>query len=228
MFPEVLTEGYRSFLGERLPRERERFETLAKKGQSPEVLLIGCCDSRVAPEVIFDVGPGEIFTIRNVANIVPPYESDGGYHGTSSALEFAVQALKVKHIVVLGHASCGGIKAYADSASPLSPGNFIGKWVSLVEPASNKLAATGDSVEKEGYLTRLEYASIKQSLENLMTFGFVKEAVEQGALSLHGAHFGVATGELRILDPKTGDFQSVVERDGRSLKPSALINCGDA
>jgi carbonic anhydrase len=228
MFPQVLTDGYRSFLGERLPSERRKYETLGKEGQEPEVLLIGCCDSRVAPEVIFDTGPGQIFTIRNVANIVPPAERDTAYHGTSSAIEFAVQALKVKHIVVLGHATCGGIKAAGLGADPLSSGNFIGRWVSLVEPAKKKLAESGDTPEKEGFLTRLEYAMIGQSLENLMTFDFIREAVEAGRLHLHGAHFGIATGELRIRDPKTGDFHSVVERDGQTLAASALISCAGA
>ncbi|MBD8906342.1 carbonic anhydrase [Methylorubrum zatmanii] len=225
MFPQVLTDGYRSFLGERLPNERRKYESLGKDGQNPEVLLIGCCDSRVAPEVIFDTGPGQIFTIRNVANIVPPAEHDSAYHGTSSAIEFAVQALKVKHIVVLGHATCGGIKAAGLGADPLSSGNFIGRWVSLVKPATETLAKAGDDKDKEGYLTRLEYAMIGQSLQNLMTFDFVREAVEAGKLQLHGAHFGIETGELRIRDPKTGAFESVVSRDGQTLAASALIGC---
>ena len=228
MFPQVLTEGYRSFLGERLPNERRKYEALGNEGQDPDVLLIGCCDSRVAPEVIFDTGPGQIFTIRNVANIVPPAEHDSGYHGTSSAIEFAVQALKVKHIVVLGHATCGGIKAAGLGADPLSSGNFIGRWVSLVEPAVKTLDASGDSKEREGYLTRLEYAMIAQSLQNLMTFDFVREAVEAGRLHLHGAHFGIVTGELRIRDPETGEFRSVVARDGQTLASSALIGCTEA
>ena len=227
MFPEVLTQGYRSFLGERLPAERKRYQDLAK-GQDPDVLLIGCCDSRVAPEVIFDCGPGEIFTIRNVANIVPPYEEGGGYHGTSSAIEFAVIGLKVKHIVVLGHATCGGIKAHATKAEPLSEGNFIGKWVTLVAPAAEKLAAEGVKADAPDYLTQLEYASIAKSLENLMTFGFVRERVEKGELHLHGAHFGIERGELLIRDPKTGAFQSVVDSDGKSLRASALIGCTEA
>src|ERR687894_2283703 len=123
MFPTRLTEGYRAFLDGRFPSEKSRFEALAEKGQSPEVMVIGCCDSRVSPEVIFDASPGELFVVRNVANLVPPYETGGEYHGTSAALEFAVQALKVRHIVVLGHARCGGIRAFAaPSEEPLSPG----------------------------------------------------------------------------------------------------------
>ncbi|MDR7038645.1 carbonic anhydrase [Methylobacterium sp. BE186] len=220
MFPESLTTGYRSFLENRFPNESRRYAQLAKT-QEPDVLVIGCCDSRVSPEVIFDVGPGELFVIRNVANIVPPCETGGEYHGTSAAIEFAVQALEVKHIVVLGHATCGGIKAFANKAKPLSPGNFIGKWVSLVEPAEKK---AGDSSAPD-YLTRMEHAMVSQSIENLMTFPFVRERVEAGTLQLHGAHFGVATGELLVRDPGTGDFAPITDRDGQSLRPSALINC---
>src|SRR3954451_19706017 len=139
MFPQRLIDGYRIFLGERFARERSRYEALAERGQSPEILVIGCCDSRVSPEVIFDASPGELFVVRNVANLVPPFETGGAFHGTSAALEFAVQALRVKHIVVLGHARCGGIRAFADDAAPLSPGDFIGKWISLIRPASEQL-----------------------------------------------------------------------------------------
>ncbi|MER2264207.1 carbonic anhydrase [Methylobacterium oxalidis] len=220
MFPESLTEGYRSFLENRFPNESRRYAQLAKT-QDPDVLVIGCCDSRVSPEVIFDVGPGELFVVRNVANIVPPCETGGEYHGTSAAIEFAVQALEVKHIVVLGHATCGGIKAFANKAKPLSPGNFIGKWVSLVKPAEDK---AGDSSAPD-YLTRLEHAMVSQSIENLQTFPFIRERVEAGKLELHGAHFGVATGELLVRDPATGDFAPVTDRAGQRLRPSAMINC---
>ena len=202
MFPDPLTDGYRSFLSDRFPTERRRFAQLASS-QKPEILVISCCDSRVAPEAIFDAGPGELFVIRNVANIVPIYETGGDYHGTSAAIEFAVQALEVKHIVVLGHATCGGIKAYANKAKPLSPGNFIGKWVSLVgRPRPRRAIPSAPD-----YLTRLEHAMVSQSMENLLTFPFVKERVEDGRLEIHGAHFGVANGVLLVRDPKTGDFQ---------------------
>src|SRR6188768_2551747 len=128
-FPDRLVEGYAAFLGGRLIEEQNRYLQLAESGQSPEIMVIGCCDSRVSPEVIFDARPGEMFVVRNVANLVPPYEPEGSHHGTSAALEFAVQALRVKHVVVLGHARCGGIRAFADpDAEPLSPGDFIGRW----------------------------------------------------------------------------------------------------
>src|SRR5437764_8393340 len=113
-FPQHLIDGYRTFASQRLPTEQSRYRELSERGQSPETMMIGCCDSRVAPEVIFDAGPGEMFVVRNVANLVPPYAPDDDYHGTSAALEFGVMALRVEHIVVMGHAQCGGVRAYAD------------------------------------------------------------------------------------------------------------------
>ncbi len=220
MFPVYLTEGYRSFLLDRFPTERRRFAQLAES-QTPEILIISCCDSRVSPSAIFNAGPGELFTIRNVANLVPTYQPDGQYHGTSAALEFAVQALEVKHIVVLGHATCGGIKAYARKSQPLSPGDFIGKWVSLVGQAEGK---AGDP-EAPDYLTKLEHAVVEQSLENLMTFPFVKERVQDGRLKLHGAHFGVATGSLLVRNPETGAFEPPIDTAGQSVRSVAAIAC---
>src|SRR5271156_2924056 len=199
MFPARLEFGYRAFLGERFVRERRRYAALGS-AQSPEVMVIGCCDSRVSPEIIFDASPGEIFVVRNVANLVPPYETDGQYHGTSAALEFAVQALKVKHILVLGHARCGGIRAFADEGAALSSGDFIGRWMSLIAPAAARVQPTADP---EDYLRRLELAAIELSLANLMSFPCVRILVERGKLQLHGAYFGVADGGLLIRDPAT-------------------------
>ncbi len=209
MFPERLTEGYRAFLGDRFQREKNRFESLAEKGQAPEVMIIGCCDSRVSPEVIFDASPGEMFVVRNVANMVPPFETGGDYHGTSAALEFAVQALRVKHIVVLGHARCGGVRAFADESAPLSPGDFIGRWMSLIAPAAERIGPRAD--DETDYLTRLELATVENSLTNLMTFPCVRILVERGKLQLHGAYFGVASGVLLVRDPETGAFTPAVE-----------------
>jgi carbonic anhydrase len=206
-FPQRLSDGYRSFLGQRFSQERQRYEDLAE-GQSPEVMLIGCCDSRVSPQVIFDAGPGEMFVVRNVANLVPPFETGGEYHGTSAALEFAVQALKVKHIVVMGHARCGGIRAFADPGAPLSPGDFIGRWMSLIEPAAEKLGF--DRERGNVPLRDLELAAIELSLSNLMTFPCIRILVERGRLQLHGAYFGVADGVLLVRDPATGRFEPIV------------------
>src|SRR6202045_1862650 len=154
-FPERLVTGYRSFLDGRLSTEQARYCELAEHGQSPEIMVVGCCDSRVSPEVIFDARPGELFVVRNVANIVPPYEPDGHAHGVSAALEFGVAALKVKHIVVLGHARCGGVKAFAEKSEPLSPGDFIGNWMSLMAPAAEK-AGPQEPLSWADYITRLE------------------------------------------------------------------------
>jgi carbonic anhydrase len=209
VFPEQLTHGYRAFLGERFSRERKRYQTLAERGQRPEVMIVGCCDSRVSPEVIFDASPGELFVIRNVANLVPPYAPDGHYHGTSAALEFAVQALRVKHIVVLGHAHCGGIRAFADEAAPLSAGDFIGKWMTLIAPAAERVGPRRSDMPD--YLARLERAAIEQSLTNLLSFPDVRQRVESGVLALHGAYFGVADGVLLVRDPRDGTFVPVAE-----------------
>lgn len=204
-FPARLLDGYRSFREARLPIEQNRFRALAEAGQQPEVMVIGCCDSRVSPEVIFDARPGELFVVRNVANLVPPYSPSSGQHGVSAALEFAVQALKVKHIVVLGHARCGGIRAYAAQDAPLSPGDFIGRWMSMITPAAQAVGPQGDRPLDE-YLGELEQVSIVKTLDNLMTFPCVRILVERKRLQLHAAYFGVATGQLSIRDPATGAF----------------------
>lgn len=220
-FPDRLISGYRAFAGERFASEYKRYEALAERGQSPEVLVIGCCDSRVSPEVIFDANPGELFVLRNVANLVPPYGPDGDYHGTSAALEFAVQALKVRHIVVLGHARCGGIRAFADSAAPLSPGDFIGKWMNQIAPAAERLGPAEEGEAQQAYLTRLEFAAIEHSLRNLMTFPCIRILVERGRLQLHGAYFGVATGQLLVRDPESGEFVPV-ETDLPTRRPAPV------
>ena len=211
MLPERLTQGYRAFLGGRFAGERSRYEMLAQTGQRPEIMVIGCVDSRVSPEVIFDAAPGELLVVRNVANLVPPYEPHrDSQHGTSAALEFGVQALRVRHIVVLGHASCGGISAFVDEREPLSPGDFIGRWMSQIAPAAARLGPrAGD--DGDAYRRRLELASVELSLQNLMTFPCVRLLVERGKLALHGAYFGIAAGRLLVRDPATGRFEPVTD-----------------
>jgi carbonic anhydrase len=205
--PSRLLDGYRTFRAGRLTTEQARYSELAERGQSPEIMVIGCCDSRVSPEVIFDARPGELFVVRNVANLVPPYTPDGAQRAVSAALEFAVQALRVKNIVVLGHARCGGIKAYAEQAEPLSPGDFIGNWMALIEPAAREVGPPKTGEGTDSFLRRLEQASIKHTIKNLLTFPCVKILAERGKLALHGAYFGVATGKLWILDSKSGEFR---------------------
>src|SRR3954470_6651452 len=139
-FPAKLLAGYRNFMSGRYSDERDRYRILADNGQKPHTLMIACCDSRSAPETIFDCGPGELFVVRNVANLVPPYAPDENYHGTSAALEFAVQGLKIREIVVMGHGRCGGIHAALNhDSNPLSPGDFIGKWMGMLRPAAEEV-----------------------------------------------------------------------------------------
>jgi carbonic anhydrase len=211
-FPQQLIDGYRAFLIGRLRHEQDRYRSLAESGQSPQIMVIGCCDSRVSPEVIFDARPGELFVVRNVANIVPPYAPDERAHGVSAALEFGVGALKVRHIVVLGHAQCGGVKAFAEDAEPLSPVDFIGNWMKLMTPAAERVGPRGE-LSPADYLRRLEQANIINSLDNLMTFPRLRSLIERGEVMIHGAYFGVATGKLSVRDPATGKFTQVASDD---------------
>jgi carbonic anhydrase len=209
-FPQSLLSGYQNFTSQRLPTEQARYRELSERGQSPEIMVIGCCDSRVSPEVIFDAGPGELFVLRNVANLVPVYAPDGAVHGVSAALEYAVQVLRVKHIVVLGHAQCGGIRSFVDKTAPLSPGDFIGKWMQMFVRVAETVEQR-DHESVQDFVTRLEKAAIKRSLQNLMTFPCVNILAGRGKLQLHGAYFGVAEGSLAVLDQETGQFQAATE-----------------
>ncbi|MCB1387496.1 MAG: carbonic anhydrase [Nitratireductor sp.] len=205
-FPERLLAGYRDFMNGHYASARERYEDLADRGQKPEVLVIACCDSRAAPETIFNCGPGELFVVRNVANLVPPYEPDGEFHATSAALEFAVQGLRVKHIVVMGHGRCGGISAALDPGDkPLSPGDFIGKWMSMLAPLTGQVSSSTVLTQAERQ-TALERISIRNSLANLMTFPCVRILSEKGKLTLHGAWFDISSGELWVMNRESGDF----------------------
>jgi len=214
-FPPRLVEGYKAFHYGRLRHERERYEKLAAQGQSPEIMIISCCDSRAAPETVFDAAPGEIFVVRNVANLVPPYSPDGEYHGTSAALEFAVQALKVKHVIVMGHGRCGGVHAFREqmegnAAEPLSPGDFIGKWISMLEPATRDIRC--DDPESSAARQRaLEEASIRNSIANLLTFPCVKILADRGQLQVHGSWFDIGKGELWVMDRESGDFHAAMQ-----------------
>ncbi len=205
-FPKPLLDGYRAFKDDRYARERDRYRRLAEQGQAPEVMVIACCDSRAAPETIFNAPPGAIFVVRNVANLVPPCRSDDACHSTAAALEFAVQGLKVRHIVVLGHGRCGGIRAALNpAAEPLSPGNFIGKWMSPLRQAAEEIAGRKGLSDAERQ-TALERASIGRSLANLRTFPWISALEGRGRISLHGAWFDIADGELWVMDPAGEEF----------------------
>ncbi|MGE6785034.1 carbonic anhydrase [Ensifer adhaerens] len=205
-FPDYLLNGYHNFMNGRFSEQQKRYKALAETGQKPKTMVIACCDSRAAPETVFDSGPGELFVVRNVANLMPPYEPDGHYHSTSAALEFAVQSLRVSDIVVMGHGRCGGIKAALDpDAEPLSPGDFIGRWMHLLKPAAEQIQSNDVMTQAERQRA-LERVSIRNSLANLRTFPCVQILEAKGKLHLHGAWFDISTGELWVMDPTTGDF----------------------
>lgn len=200
-----LIDGYRVYREKRWPELRSLHRRLAERGQSPRTLVIACSDSRVDPATIFNADPGELFVIRNVANLAPPCE-DGkqGYHGTSAAIEFAVTKLYVETILVLGHAQCGGVAA-ALSKAPRDPNSFLDHWVDLLEPAKARIdGLSGDPAEA------LEHKSIRVTLENLQTFPFVRRAIQENGLKLAGARYGVGDGSLEVLDPATGAFHAVI------------------
>lgn len=206
-FPEVLTDRYRRFKYRNFDANAEHYEELATHGQSPTVMIVSCCDSRVDPETIFSAMPGELFVVRNVANLIPPYETGGKYHGVSAAIEFAVLNLRVKHIVIMGHSLCGGVKAALDqSAAVQTEAHFISRWMSMLDEARNEVMATKASASTEEKLSALEQAGIKTSIANMRTFPFVAEQEEKGRLNLHGAHFDIKTGVLSVLNHSRGAF----------------------
>ncbi|GHA24590.1 carbonic anhydrase [Devosia pacifica] len=205
-FPDELLQGYANFLSGRFSREHARYRELAQAGQQPTTMIIACCDSRSAPETVFDMGPGEVFVLRNVANLVPLYEPDGGQHGTSAAIEFAVNSLEVENILVMGHGRCGGIKAALDpSMQPLDAGDFIGKWMSMLGPVPGQVGQNSLMTASERQ-TALERISIRNSITNLRSFPYVRQREQEGRLGLHGAWFDISTGELWVMDPESGDF----------------------
>lgn len=206
--PPDLFDGYSAFRANRYATEADRFRSLAE-GQSPKVMVIGCADSRVDPATIFSAAPGELFVARNVAALVPPYEEEGVFHGTSAALEYAVTRLQVEHIVVLGHGMCGGIEAALLGAEDHAIGHFIGPWVNQLSGLRETLVEQAADVTPERQQNTLEHLSIKYSLDNLRCFPFVQDAIARKALTLHGAWFSIAEGELHWLDRDTGTFEAV-------------------
>jgi carbonic anhydrase len=200
-----LLDGHANFLAGRYAREKERIRDLASAGQKPTTMIIACCDSRAAPEMIFDSGPGEMFVLRNVANLVPTYQPDGGQHGTSAAIEFAVKALNIANIVVMGHGRCGGIKAALDpDFKSLDEGDFIGKWMAMLGELPSQLGQNSllTSTERQ---TAMERISIRNSIRNLRTFPYVADLEAEGKIAVHGAWFDISTGELWVMD-QDGDF----------------------
>lgn len=207
--PELMN-GYRRFLSTRYPQEAAVYHSLAEDGQAPRTMIIACCDSRVDPAAIFSAGPGELFIVRNVANLVPPFEPQGDYHGTSAALEFAVTGLEVENIVILGHARCGGVSAFIDKVDkPVTKPGFIDKWMSLLNAARTEAFREAAGKTTEERQKALEHASVRHSIDNLLTFPFIRERQETGRLRLRGAYFDIADGRLHDLDSESAQFRLV-------------------
>lgn len=198
-----LIEGYKRFRNDAYVKQKARFDALASDGQAPPVMIISCCDSRVDPATVFDTVPGQVFALRNVANLVPPYETGGGLHGVSAAIEFGVLGLEVRHIVILGHAQCGGITASLSGSDLGQKGHsFVDKWVGIIDDAREAVLASNTDDPQHA----LELETVKVSLANLRTFPFIVEREKAGLLKLHGAYFGIAEGELHVLNETTGAF----------------------
>ena len=202
-----LIEGYRRFRERGWGAQRERWAELAE-GQSPRVMVIACSDSRVDPAQIFDARPGEIFVVRNVANLVPPFEPDSAYHGVSAALEFAVTQLEVEELVVMGHGFCGGCAAaltgqFDDAAH--GAGHFIAHWIDMLSGAREEIRARHPALDRAAF-QEMEKEGVRLSLRNLRTFPWVREREESGRLKLHGAYFAISDGLLHVCDEVSGDF----------------------
>lgn len=203
-----LLAGFRRFQKNYFRGDTELFDQL-KEGQQPITLVIACSDSRVDPALLLDCAPGDLFVVRNVANLVPPYEPDAGYHGVSAALEYAVCSLKVPHIIVLGHSQCGGIESLMQ-ASGDGAGEFLGRWVNIAAPARDEVLESLASKPPEVRHRACEQAAILLSLDNLLTFPWVRQRAEQGDLLLHGWYFDLLRGELSSYEAESGEFQPLV------------------
>ena len=203
-----LIDGYHRFRASGWTRERERWSQLAE-GQSPRIMVIACSDSRTDPAMIFDANPGEIFVVRNVANLAPPYETTPGRHGVSAALEFAVTQLEVEEILVLGHGSCGGCMAALSrkfEAAESGAGHFIAEWVGMLREAAERVRSShGES--GDAAILEMELEAVRVSLANLRTFPWIAEREQAGRLKLHGAHFAIAEGRLYLLDEAENAFR---------------------
>lgn len=206
-----LLDGYRRFREKRWTAERERWQELSH-GQSPKVMIIACSDSRVDPTQIFDTHPGETFIVRNVAALVPPFETSPGLHGVSAALEFAVQFLHVEEIVVMGHGQCGGCEAaLSEQMKDMPPGDggFIADWISLLDDARAQVVAEHGEISTPPAQLAMEHAGVKVSLANLRTFPCIQQKESNGSIKLIGAWFAIATGKLHVLDQATGSFAPI-------------------
>ena len=206
-FPESLTDRFHRFRFRHFTANADHYERLATHGQNPDTMIVACCDSRVDPETIFSAMPGELFVMRNVANLVPPYETSGRFHGVSAALEFAALNLCVKHILIMGHSGCGGVKAVIDQSTAVqTEAQFITNWMSMLESARLKVLSSHQGSARSEMIRKLEHEAVKTSLDNLRTFPFIQQLEAKGRISLHGAYFDIKNGTLSVLNQVTGEF----------------------
>ena len=209
-FPDSLADRYRRFKCRYFAPNAAHYEELATHGQDPDTMVISCCDSRVDPETIFSAMPGELFVLRNIANLVPPFETGGNYHGVSSAIEFAVLNLNLKHLIIIGHSGCGGIKAaWNHNAAVQTDAQFISRWMWMLDDARLAVLSAQPNASPEEKQRALELEGVKQTLNNLRTFPFVREREEKGTLQLHGAHFDIKTGTLSVYDNESKMFKAL-------------------
>ena len=206
--PDYLVQRYYGWKTTTFANSKSWFHKLAEDGQHPRAMIISCCDSRVHVTSIFGSDAGEFFIHRNIANLVPPFKKDEDYHGTSAAIEYAVKSLKIPHIIVLGHSTCGGVKASYDYFSGNNPNlkedsNFVASWLEILRPSFNSVS---NELSDEHKLSKLEKEAVLTSVKNLTTFPFIKEALKEGSLSIHGLWHNIGTGELMYYDNKTNDF----------------------
>lgn len=207
-----LRHGYAAFRAGLRKDDATLFRALAEEGQSPRAMVIGCCDSRADPAIIFSAGPGDLFISRNVANLVPPYTPTGGYHGVSAALEFAVRGLNIEHILIMGHRGCGGIRACLEGHYGAgAAGGFIDRWMSILAPARARVLREHEGAPREVLERALEEEGVRQSTANVLLFPFVRERVEDGRLSVHGGCFDIATATLYAMEGGTGAFLPMPE-----------------
>ena len=206
--PKQLIAGFQRFRERSFANDNAQFHDLVQFGQTPSTLVVGCCDARVDPALILDCAPGDLFVIRNVANLVPPAENQGHYHGTSAALEFGVRNLAVQHIIVLGHAQCGGIHALLEGGVAKDD-SFIAAWMRIAEAAREKIEQELAGASSEARHRACEQQAILVSLNNLMTFSWIRERVEQGKLALHGWYFDIERGELLGYNATTCRFETL-------------------
>ncbi|MCE9649290.1 MAG: carbonic anhydrase [Parvibaculum sp.] len=208
-----LIEGYRAFRTGTYSQNVERYRVLGERSQKPKALIIACCDSRADPAMIFSADPGELFVVRNVANLVPPYEPDTHYHGTSAAVEFGICNLEIADLVVMGHARCGGIDALYESANGNPPkGEFISGWISLAQDVADDVKKTHAHLDRDQMLRMMEQRAVLKSIEMLRTFPFVREREADGRLRLHGWFYGIASGVLSVYDEKADRFVDVSDK----------------